>query len=229
MSASENKEILNKIRTTIRSLDRDGDTPILSKNPDAAKFRYVSIPTGEAKAIKSLVMKEKASSSIEIGLAYGFSALAICEGLVMNNSLKCRHTIIDPWQSQDEGYAKCGLEILSEAGLDPIIEFYPEKSQIVLPRFLSENKKFDFGFVDGNHLFDYVFVDLFYLGHLIEPGAIIFLDDYDYPGIKSASSFFIKNLDWRIEDINSDKDHEWAVIRTAKSDDKRHFKYFVGF
>ena len=229
LSSSTTREKINKIRSVIQSLNRNGDTPVLSRNPDAAKFRYVSIPSSEAEAIKRWVIKEKATNAIEIGLAYGFSALHLCEGLVMNNGFNSKHTIIDPWQIQDKGYAKCGLDILSKAGLDPITEFHPEMSQIVLPQLLKANKRFDFAFVDGNHLFDYVFVDLFYLGKLLEPGCTIFLDDYNFPGIKSAASFFTKNLDWNIEEIDSDKDHEWAVIRTTEKDTKRHFKYFIEF
>jgi len=31
--------------------------------------------------------------------------------------------------------------------------------------------------VDGNHRFDAVFVDLYYLGRLLRPGGVMFLDD----------------------------------------------------
>jgi len=63
---------------------------------------------------------------------------------------------------------------LEEAGVAHLVEYYAEESQITLPRFVSENRYFDFAFVDGSHLFDRVFLDLIYLGRLVHPGGIIF-------------------------------------------------------
>ena len=48
------------------------------------------------------------------------------------------------------------------------MEFHPEESQIALPRFLTEERSFDLAFVDGNHRFDEVFLDLVYLGRLAQ-------------------------------------------------------------
>ena len=61
-------------------------------------------------------------------------------------------------------------------------------SQLALPAFLREGRRFDLAFVDGNHRFDAVFLDLFYLGRLLPKGAIVLLDDYNLPGIRRAVS-----------------------------------------
>jgi hypothetical protein len=60
-------------------------------------------------------------------------------------------------------------------------------------------------------------------------GGIIYIDDYEYPAISKATSFFVKNLDWKIEEKGSDKEREWLVLRTLEKQDTRHFKYFVDF
>ena len=44
---------------------------------------------------------------------------------------------------------------------------HAEESQIVLPRLWDAHECFDLAFVDGNHRFDWAFVDLFYLGRLV--------------------------------------------------------------
>ena len=54
-----------------------------------------------------------------------------------------------------------------------MVEHHAEKSEIVLPRFVDEARSFDLAFVDGNHRFDGVFVDLFYLGRLVRKGGIV--------------------------------------------------------
>ena len=219
----------DQVRSVIESLDREGSTPVISRSPKAPDFRRVSIPTVEAEAIRQWVIDENATHTIEIGLAYGFSALHVCEGLLLNGNPDPKHCSLDPWQSSPSGYADRGLEILEEAGVKPIIEFHAEKSQLALPRFLKEGRQFDLAFVDGNHRFDAVFLDMYYLGHLVRKGGIIILDDYGFPGIKRAASFFLKNLEWKIEETASDDKHDWAVLRTSENEDTRDYQYFVEF
>lgn len=223
-----NNNSINKVRSVIARLDRDGDRKVFPDNPNIPPFRTASIRTAEGESLKQWVVKEKAINSIEIGLAYGFSTLYICEGL-LHNEQNPKHTIIDAWQTKPDKYANIGLDLLAKAGVEDIIEFHGEKSQIVLPRFLAENRKFDFAFVDGNHRFDYVFSDLFYLGQLVRLGGVIFMDDYNAPGIKKAAKFFVKNLGWRIEDDGSDKEREWAILRISEKEDSRQYDYFVDF
>src|SRR5215211_8258591 len=97
-----------------------------------------------------------------------------------------------------------------------MVEFNSGESQIVLPRLLSDDRRFDLAFVDGNHRFDGVFVDLVYLGRLVRAGGIVFLDDYQLPAVARAVSFFVKNLGWTLEEVSAADDyHRWAVLRTS--------------
>ena len=98
------------------------------------------------------------------------------------------------------------------------MELHRDESQIVLPRLLSEGRSFDFAFVDGNHRFDGVFLDLVYLGRLVRPGGVVFLDDFGLPAIARAVSFFLTNRGWTLEDAARDELHEWAVLRTGTED-----------
>jgi hypothetical protein len=69
-----------------------------------------------------------------------------------------------------------------------------------------------------------VFVDLVYLGRLVRPGGLVFLDHYQLPSIRSAVSFFTKNLGWTIEESSTNDDHHhWAVLRTAHIPTERPF------
>ena len=216
-----------QVRAVIESLDREGSTPI-DAGGAKADFRTVTITTGEGEALKKWVLNENAPHTIEIGLAFGFSALHICEGLLLNGDPDPRHVALDPWQSS--GYADPCLEILEEAGVKSLVEFHYEESQLALPQFLKEGRQFDLAFVDGNHRFDRVFLDLYYLGHLVRKGGIIILDDLNLPGIERAASFFINNLEWKIEEMSPPDDkHHWVVLRTSEDEDTRDFRYFVEF
>jgi hypothetical protein len=50
-----------------------------------------------------------------------------------------------------------------------------------------------------------------------------------------TAEFFIKNLDWKIEEIGTNKksdlnkNREWLVARTAKNEDARQWNDFVDF
>ncbi len=159
---------------------------------------------------------------------YGLSALFICEGLVTNGDTTAHHVVIDPHQSGR--FADCGLQFLGEAGVADLVEHHAEDSQITLPRFVQQGRTFDLAFVDGNHRFDGVFVDLVYLGRLVRSGGIVFLDDHQLPAVARAATFFVTNLGWSLEEVSADTDrHHWAVLRTADGPDARTFDHFVDF
>jgi predicted O-methyltransferase YrrM len=136
--------------------------------------------------------------------------------------------VIDPHQATR--FANCGLQALEDAGVRGMVEHHAEESQVTLPRFLGDRRHFDLAFVDGNHRFDGVFLDLVYLGRLLHPGGIVFVDDYQLPSVAKAVSFFVTNLGWGVEEVSSeDEGHHWAVLRTGTLPDQRSFGHFVDF
>jgi predicted O-methyltransferase YrrM len=188
----------------------------------------VAIPTEEGEALRSWVASEGAHATIETGLGYAVSALFICDGLLANGDPSARHVAIDPYQATR--FANCGVQLLEEAGVAAMVELHQERSEIVLPLVLEEGRTFDLAFVDGDHRFDGVFLDLVYLGRLVKPGRVIFVDDYQLPGVARAAAFFVTNLGWQLEEVSPADDlHQWAVLRTSEVPDERPFDHFVDF
>ena len=102
----------------------------------------------------------------------------------------------------------------------------------MLPQFVATGRTFAFAFafVDGNHRFDRVFLDVIFLGRLLVPGSVVFIDDYQLPAIRKACAFCLKNLDWSCAEISPvHPEHQWAVVRTAAHPDTRAFDDFVDF
>src|SRR5258708_21570669 len=186
-----NSDALGRIQSAIDRLVRDGRAIAHFYNSVHDIFP-IAVSAAEGEALRTWVVKEKAANTIEIGLGYGISALFICEGLLTRGNGSARHVVLDPYQAS--GFKNCGLQFLNEAGVADMVEFHAEESQIILPRFLSENRHFDFPFIDGSHLFNRVFLDLIYLGRLVIPGGIIFLDDYHLPAVARAVSFCLMIL-----------------------------------
>ena len=189
-------------------------------------FFPVAISPAEGDALRNWIVRERATRTIEIGLGYGISALYACEGLLANGG--GAHVAIDPHQATRFG--GCGLQLLEDAGVADLVEHHAEESQAALPRFLAEGRRFDLAFVDGNHRFDYVFVDLFFLGRLLGPGGIVVLDDYQLRAVRRAASFFATNVEWTLEETSPpDQQHQWAVFRTPARPDARDYDHFVDF
>jgi predicted O-methyltransferase YrrM len=215
------------VRQVIERLVRDG-TAVARSDGTVHSLFPVATSAAEGEALRSWVTREAATQTIEIGLGYGISALFICEGLLANGGADAEHVVIDP--HQDTRFANCGLQLLDEAGIADMVEFHASESQVVLPRLLAEGRRFDLGFVDGNHRFDAVFVDLVYLGRLVHAGGIVFVDDYQLLAVARAASFFVTNLGWRMEEVSAaDELHQWAVLRTSAVPDTRSFDDFEDF
>ena len=214
-------------RSVIDRLYRDG-TVVARLDGTLHHLSPVAITGEECEALEGWVQSEEATHTIEIGLGYGLAALFACEGLLANGDLTPRHVVLD--RNQATRFADCGLQVLDEAGVAQVVEFHAEASETALPRFLREGRRFDLGFIDANHRFDGVFLDLIYLGRLVCPGGIIFVDDYQLPSIRRAISFCTTNLGWQIEQASTEDDlHHWAVIRTSKAPRPRPFDHYVDF
>ena len=187
-------DLVEKIRAARRKLVSDG--PIRVRSAD--DFERVSIGRSDGDVLRDLVMAENAHTVIEIGLAYGGSALAIAEALVSNGSGQLRHLIIDAYQNRFYG---SGWSAIVEAGITDLCLLFEERSQIVLPRLLSDRFLADVAFVDGSHIFHNVFVDLFYLRELVRPSGLVILDDCSYPSVAAAVRYFQVNTGWEPEPI----------------------------
>jgi predicted O-methyltransferase YrrM len=211
----------------IERLVRDG-TAVARSDGTLHDIFPVAVYAAEGEALREWVLREGATRTIEIGLGYAISTLYICEGLLGNGDPAARHVALDPYQARR--FADCGLQFLEEAGVAGMVEHHAEVSEIALPRFLGEGRSFDLAFVDGNHRFDGVFLDLVYLGRLLRAGGIVFVDDYQLPAVARAASFCVTNLGWTLEEVSAADDlHRWAVLRTSTVPDTRPFDYYVDF
>lgn len=187
----------------------------------------IAIGPAEGAALGDWVRREGARRTLETGLGYAVSTLFICEALLAN-SPDGRHVAMDP--NLRRGHAGEGLETLEQAGVRDLVEFYGEGSEVVLPRLLAEGRRFDLAFVDGNHRFEGVFLDLVYCGKLVTPGVVVFADDVQLPAVRHAAQFFVANLGWTIEYEGREDEHEWVVLRTGFTDAfHRPFDSFVEF
>ena len=153
-----------------------------------------SIERRAGEALRDLAMAEGASRTIEVGLALGISALFLCQAALERDG---RHTAIDPFQ--EESWNGAGLRTLRDAGVTDLVDVVEEESQLALPRMVSERREYDLAFVDGDHRFEGVFLDLYYLTRLVRPGGVIVVDDMWMPSVRVAVSYVERNLGATLE------------------------------
>src|SRR4029079_12503778 len=160
-------------------------------------FERVALPAEDCDNLRDMLVAHDAHVVIEIGLAYGSSALAIGEGLCWTGATETSHIIIDPFQATS--YENVGWEALKAAGVADRCTLIEEPSSIALARLVADGFTADAAFVDGSHRFHEVFVDLYFLRKLVRPGGLIILDDAAWPSVATALRYVELNLGWQPE------------------------------
>lgn len=147
----------------------------------------VAVPPERGRFLLEVCRAQRPVSTLEVGMAWGLSTLHIFQALAECGVAAPHHVIMDPFQAST--YHNAALRTLRELGLEHGVEFYPEPSGLVLPRLVSEGRQFDLAFIDGDHRFDGVFVDLFYVDQLLKPGGVAVFDDMSWDGVYLACRF----------------------------------------
>ena len=161
-------------------LDEDGKRMSLAPH---------SVEREQGEALSRIAAAEGAVETIEVGLALGMSTLFLCRAVLDRGG---RHVAIDPYQY--ESWNGAGLRTLRDAGVGEIVEVIEEESQLALPRLVQEGRTFDFAFIDGDHRFEGVFLDAYFMTRLVRPRGLIVVDDMWMPAVRVAVAYVERNL-----------------------------------
>jgi predicted O-methyltransferase YrrM len=165
------------------------------RRPFEADFERVALPAVDGDILRDILIADGAHTVIEVGLAYGSSALAIGEALCFVGRKQVSHIVIDPFQAT--AYDNVGWDALVAAELAAQTTLLSEASSISLSHLEGDRFSADAAFVDGSHRFHEVFVDLYFLRKLVRPGGLIILDDVSWPSVATAVRYFDLNLGWQ--------------------------------
>lgn len=143
--------------------------------------------------IHDLCLSAKPQSTLEIGMAYGFSTVYFLAALAKNGQGK--HTAIDPFQKS--GWHGIGLTVATELAAtlsDPSgLRFIEDRSDRAATDLVREKQLFDIVFVDGNHRYDDVLVDFYLYAQIVSNGGYIILDDMWMSSVKTVAEFIRTN------------------------------------
>ena len=171
----------------------------------------ISIPRETAVVLEEFVFRHALKRTLEVGFAYGLSALAICEAHKRRG--EGSHIAIDPLEDAD--YHSIGLLNLHRAGRSEFVRFLSAPSHEALPQLLKAGERLDFAFIDGMHLFDNVLLDFYYVDRMLEPSGYIAFDDLWMKSIRRVISFVLSNRSYELEPVSSAGRPWWR--RTARA------------
>jgi len=180
-----------------------GETKTASGN-GTVKIRH-HIPPSEGEFLQRLVRDLDPTISLEVGLAFGISALYICDALNIRNGTQ--HITIDAYQQHWEGGT--GIANLCRAGYGDIVRLIEEQSYRALSELERSGLRVDFAFIDGWHIFDFGLVDFFFIDRMLNVGGVVAFDDADWPAIRKVCRFVKTNL-------------AYSVVGTDGSDSPKH-------
>lgn len=163
----------------------------------AGKERKVTgaVPREDAFILQEMVGFVKAKTTLETGVAFGLSTLAICETLKESGVEGVNHYGVDPEQNPVHGGA--ALASLKRAGLDSVFELLEGPSHLMLPKLLEKGVVVDLAFIDGWHTFDYTLLDFFYIDKLLRPGGVVLLHDRSWPSKQKVIRFILTHRRYR--------------------------------
>lgn len=127
--------------------------------------------------------------ALEVGMAYGGSSLFIAQAL--RDRGQGRLISIDPYQTSY--WEKIGYLNLERAGLDDLVTLIEERSFKVVPRLEAEKANISMAFLDGNHRFEHIFVEFFYLDRILKEGASLVFHDLWMQSTRKLFSFILRN------------------------------------
>jgi len=162
------------------------------------------------------------SLSIEIGLAYGFSALFILDSMFENNYGK--HIAIDPYEVTD--WHGIGLKAIHDLEFDDRFEWQEAMSIDALSTMRRDGVRAQYIYIDGSHSFDAALIDFCCSDKILDTGGVIILDDMWMLPINAVVSF-VKNNFQHYEQVDVDYDNICCFKKIGE--DIRPLNHFVRF
>jgi len=150
---------------------------VYDENGRAHEF-HSGVTPHQARSLESICRVEQPMATLEVGLAYGASALAILEGKDQREGI---HYAIDPFQSSQ--WDSLGAQNVRSAGFEDAFFLVEERDDVALPQLVGKGVRIDFAFIDGDHSSAATLLDWHYIDQLLIDGGILVFHDYPLVGV----------------------------------------------
>ena len=153
--------------------------------------------------LRGLQMSLKPRRTMEVGFASGGSCLVFTQThRDLGSPAEKQHVAIDPYQ-RSHWIDEAGLAAVEHADLTGYLDFVEDYSCDALPLLVRKNSpKFGIVYIDGSHLFEDVFVDLYYTVRLLDNDGVILFDDSSNRHVRKVLRFVRTNLTSSLSEID---------------------------
>lgn len=168
------------------TLDKAFQTSQIEMSDDVYVPLHSHTSKGQGLFLQELFDDIKPEKSLEVGLAYGISAMFILEKHKEYNHNKNSHIVIEPFPWG--GAAEYNIK---KEGLFELLEIYYQKSHDVLPKLYQQNERIQYAYIDTTKVFDIVLQDFYFIDKLLDVNGLIILDDCNgqWPGVQRVARF----------------------------------------
>jgi predicted O-methyltransferase YrrM len=150
--------------------------------------------------LRRLLRAYRPARTLEVGMAFGASTCVFADYHAQRAQAAGSHIAIDPFQATV--WDGVGVKFLESADLGKQVRVMTDFSSQVLPTLVAAGESIEMAYIDGSHLFEDVFVDFYYLDHLLLPGGVMLFDDSTHADVQKVISFIRRNHDFRYEPID---------------------------
>ena len=141
--------------------------------------------------LRNLQRTLRPARTIEIGFGFGASSLVFMQTHKdLGHPPGKRHVSIDPFARD---WDECGIVAVEKAGLIEWLDFRAEFSCLELPRLVAAGDRFDLAYIDGSHLFEDAFIDIYYVARLLNIGGVVVFDDSSTKDVQKVIRFIRAN------------------------------------
>lgn len=191
--------------------------------------KEVSLSKLQAEFIYFFLKETEITKTLEVGFCYG------CSTAYIISATQSKHYAIDP--HQELAWKNEGIKNLQGLDLYKYLILEEDFSHNALPKLIKEGVDIDFAFIDGDHKFDTIIIDFFYVDLLMNIGGYILLDDNWMPSTQLAIEWIRTNrsdyqeieLPANVESIPYRDNYSNLVMFQKVGLDERQWDHFKDF
>lgn len=138
------------------------------------------------------MLEEAPKDTLEIGMAYGGSALTFAQTHKdLSHGPAKQHIAIDPAQGKE--WDDAGRLALQNAKLADYVSVIEEYSSQALPRLVQNGHTAGMVYIDGSHQFEDVLLDFVYTHEMLKVGGLMLFDDSTNSHVRKVLKFIERN------------------------------------
>jgi predicted O-methyltransferase YrrM len=162
-----------------------------------------------AAALYQVVLDTRPQAAVEVGMASGISSLAILSAM---NQLNGGGTLtsLDPFQA--DHFGNTGMSNIARAGFKGQHTLVSKLDFIALPELLAAGRRFQFGYIDGSHTFDYTLLDFFYLDKMLDVGGVVGFNDCGFRAVDRVLRYVVSHRKYVEIDVGLQPDYRGRNI-----------------